>query len=161
MDPRIHSATLGSGGAVLVQWEDTAEIASFDVSWLAQYEASLRSTASAGTAGPQPRMWLEGASLNAVRDFAWDTLPELRTSPAARAIWLGKLLEDGIAFMRGLPAEPETIVEAVAPIGHILVTNYGKVFDVRSVPQPENLAYSDLGLGLHTDNPYREPVPGF
>jgi gamma-butyrobetaine dioxygenase len=32
---------------------------------------------------------------------------------------------------------------------------------VRSVPQPENLAYSDLGLGLHTDNPYREPVPGF
>jgi gamma-butyrobetaine dioxygenase len=29
------------------------------------------------------------------------------------------------------------------------------------VPQPENLAYSDLGLGLHTDNPYREPVPGF
>ena len=40
-------------------------------------------------------------------------------------------------------------------------TNYGTVFDVRSVPQPENLAYSDLGLGLHTDNPYREPVPGF
>ena len=34
-------------------------------------------------------------------------------------------------------------------------------FDVRSVPQPENLAYSDLGLGLHTDNPYRDPVPGF
>jgi gamma-butyrobetaine dioxygenase len=29
------------------------------------------------------------------------------------------------------------------------------------VPQPENLAYSDLGLGLHTDNPYRDPVPGF
>jgi gamma-butyrobetaine dioxygenase len=40
-------------------------------------------------------------------------------------------------------------------------TNYGLVFDVRAVPQPENLAYSDLGLGLHTDNPYREPVPGF
>ena len=33
--------------------------------------------------------------------------------------------------------------------------------NVRSVAQPENLAYSDLGLGLHTDNPYREPVPGF
>ena len=43
----------------------------------------------------------------------------------------------------------------------MIETNYGSVFDVRSVPQPENLAYSDLGLGLHTDNPYREPVPGF
>lgn len=32
---------------------------------------------------------------------------------------------------------------------------------MRSVPQPQNLAYSDRGLGLHTDNPYREPAPGF
>ncbi len=47
------------------------------------------------------------------------------------------------------------------PLGRVLETNYGEVFDVRSVPQPENLAYSDLGLGLHTDNPYRDPVPGF
>jgi gamma-butyrobetaine dioxygenase len=46
-------------------------------------------------------------------------------------------------------------------VGRVLETNYGYTFDVRSVPQPENLAYSDLGLGLHTDNPYREPVPGF
>ena len=46
-------------------------------------------------------------------------------------------------------------------VGHVPETNYGFVFDVRAVPQPENLAYSDLGLGLHTDNPYREPVPGF
>jgi len=29
------------------------------------------------------------------------------------------------------------------------------------LPRPENLADSDLGLGLHTDNPYRDPVPGF
>jgi gamma-butyrobetaine dioxygenase len=46
-------------------------------------------------------------------------------------------------------------------VGRVLETNYGLTFDVRSVAQPENLAYSDLGLGLHTDNPYREPVPGF
>ncbi len=46
-------------------------------------------------------------------------------------------------------------------MGRVSETNYGRVFEVRSVPQPENLAYSDLGLGLHTDNPYREPVPGF
>ena len=46
-------------------------------------------------------------------------------------------------------------------VGRVLQTNYGLTFDVRAVAQPENLAYSDLGLGLHTDNPYREPVPGF
>ena len=34
-----------------------------------------------------------------------------------------------------------------ALIGRVSETNYGLVFDVRSVPQPENLAYSDLGSG--------------
>ena len=53
------------------------------------------------------------------------------------------------------------MLEAMRLVGQVAETNYGLVFDVRSVPQPENLAYSDLGLGLHTDNPYREPVPGF
>jgi alpha-ketoglutarate-dependent taurine dioxygenase len=156
-DPRIHSATLRSG-AVLVRWEDAAEAASFDLSWLARHGSG---SASHGGAEPGTRTWLEGASLDAERDFAWTSLPDLRASPAHRLAWLGRLLQDGIAFMRGLPADADTILDAVAPIGRLLETNYGKVFDVRSVPQPENLAYSDLGLGLHTDNPYREPVPGF
>lgn len=156
-DPRIHSATLRSG-AVLVRWEDAAEPASFDLNWLARHGSG---NASHGSAEPEIRTWLRGASLNAERDFAWSTLPDLCASPANRLAWLDRLLQDGIAFMRGLPAHADTIFDAITPIGHLLETNYGKVFDVRSVPQPENLAYSDLGLGLHTDNPYREPVPGF
>ena len=156
-DPRIHSATLRSG-AVLVRWEDAVEAASFDLSWLERHSSG---SASHRSVESETRTWLEGASLSGERDFAWSTLPDLRASPAHRLAWLGRLLQDGIAFMRGLPADADTIFDAVAPIGHLLETNYGKVFDVRSVPQPENLAYSDLGLGLHTDNPYREPVPGF
>jgi gamma-butyrobetaine dioxygenase len=60
-----------------------------------------------------------------------------------------------------VPATETAILETMPLIGRVLETNYGLTFDVRSVAQPENLAYSDLGLGLHTDNPYREPVPGF
>jgi gamma-butyrobetaine dioxygenase len=46
-------------------------------------------------------------------------------------------------------------------MGHVIDTNYGRLFDVRAVAVAENLAYTDRGLGLHTDNPYRDPVPGF
>jgi gamma-butyrobetaine dioxygenase len=60
-----------------------------------------------------------------------------------------------------VPCVENAILSAMSGIGKVPETNYGFVFDVRAVPQPENLAYSDLGLGLHTDNPYREPVPGF
>jgi len=71
------------------------------------------------------------------------------------------MLQSGIAFLSGLPTTESAILDAMSLVGRICETNYGMVFDVRAVAQPENLAYSDLGLGLHTDNPYREPVPGF
>ena len=78
-----------------------------------------------------------------------------------RLEWLTRLLREGVAFLSEAPPGEGGILEAMKLVGQVAETNYGLVFDVRSVPQPENLAYSDLGLGLHTDNPYREPVPGF
>jgi gamma-butyrobetaine dioxygenase len=52
------------------------------------------------------------------------------------------------------------VLEVAAMVGWVRDTNYGRVFDVRAVPDPNNLAYTGAALGLHTDNPYREPVPG-
>jgi len=48
------------------------------------------------------------------------------------------------------------ILDAMALVGGCAETITDRCLMVRSVPHPENLAYSDLGLGLHTDN----PVPG-
>jgi gamma-butyrobetaine dioxygenase len=102
-----------------------------------------------------------GATLDASRDFAWASVAAARASPAVRLGWLTRLLQDGLAFLSDVPATESAILEVMPLVGRVLDTNYGYTFDVRSVPQPDNLAYSDLGLGLHTDNPYREPVPGF
>ncbi len=156
-DPRIESATLRPG-TVLVQWESDSPAAAFDLDWLARH---LPGGTPHYVAEFGARAWLQGASLDASSDFAWTTLEEMHASPAAHLAWLSRLLRDGMAFMHGLPREAGTILRAMQSVGQVLETNYGQVFDVRSVPQPENLAYSDLGLGLHTDNPYREPVPGF
>ena len=155
-DPRIRSA-VAHNGAVNVEWETESRSAAFELEWLLAH-ASSRSD-------PRPefttRRWLEGASLNAARDFAWATFSEAQSDRSRRARWLTQLLQDGIAFLSNVPSNDAGILEAAALVGRVSETNYGQVFDVRSVPQPENLAYSDLGLGLHTDNPYREPVPGF
>ena len=45
-------------------------------------------------------------------------------------------------------------------LGYVRVTNYGRLFDVKSVPNPTNMAYTAVGLGVHSDNPYRHPSPG-
>ena len=104
----------------------------------------------------------KASALDARRDFAWASVAALSAVPRARLAWLTRLVQDGLGlpgarFRRGRGA----ILEVMPLVGRVLETNYGLTFDVRSVAQPENLAYSDLGLGLHTDNPYREPVPGF
>jgi alpha-ketoglutarate-dependent taurine dioxygenase len=154
--PRIRAAR-AENGTVHIEWEGETRPASFELAWLAAH--------APGHATRPPelsvRLWLEGAKLDARAAFAWLPLGAARAEPRARLGWLTRLLQDGIAFLREVPCEAGAILAAMSLVGRVAETNYGRLFDVRSVPQPENLAYSDLGLGLHTDNPYREPVPGF
>ena len=105
--------------------------------------------------------WLEGARLDATADFAWVQHERFCADPAVRGLWLRRLARDGLAFLAGMPCVEGTIVSTCSLMGEVPHTNYGLLFDVRAVPSPENLAFTDLGLGLHTDNPYRDPVPGF
>jgi gamma-butyrobetaine dioxygenase len=83
------------------------------------------------------------------------------TSQEKRIDWLGSLVRYGIAFLSEVPCTHEQVLSVAALAGYVTETNYGRIFDVRSVVEPNNLAYTDAGLGLHTDNPYRDPVPGF
>src|SRR5882672_12960514 len=154
--PRIRAAAAAQG-VVRIDWEDDERGACFELDWLAAHAFG------GGQRRPElaPRVWLGGAGLLATRDFAWASLAEARGDSRVRLTWLTRLLQDGLAFLSGVPAQETALLEAIPLVGRVLETNYGLTFDVRSVPQPENLAYSDLGLGLHTDNPYREPVPGF
>jgi len=153
--PRIRNAVREEDG-VRIHWEEEAQPASFSFAWLAAH--------AAGRAPRRPELllqpWLEGGRLEARRDFAWASLTALHT-PGVRLAWLTRLLQQGLAFLEEVPAQADALLGAMPLVGRVLETNYGRTFDVRSVPQPENLAYSDLGLGLHTDNPYRDPVPGF
>jgi gamma-butyrobetaine dioxygenase len=142
---------------VRIEWEGGPGAASFEIAWLAAHAYGR----GARSAEQQRRLWLEAARLDARRDFGRLSLAQLRASPEARLGWLTRLLQDGLVFLDEVPSTESSLLEVVPLIGRVLGTNYGDIFDVRSVPQPENLAYSDFGLGLHTDNPYREPVPGF
>jgi alpha-ketoglutarate-dependent taurine dioxygenase len=155
-EPKIRSA-IAHDGAVDIQWAAESRSASFDLQWLFAHAPNPSHPRPEFT----PKRWLEGARLDAAQDFAWAAFSEAQTNQSLRARWLTRLLQDGIAFLSDVPSNEGGILDAASLVGRVSETNYGLVYDVRSVPQPENLAYSDLGLGLHTDNPYREPVPGF
>ena len=65
----------------------------------------------------------------------------------------------GICLVQDVPSEPGSVLSFAETVGFVRSTNYGSMFDVVTVPDPNNLAYTSLGLPLHTDNPYREPCP--
>ena len=61
--------------------------------------------------------------------------------------------------MTGGKIESGALIQVADLFGYVRETNYGKWFEIRSEINAINLAYTNLGLQAHTDNPYRDPVP--
>jgi gamma-butyrobetaine dioxygenase len=118
----------------------------FDPEWLrAQLESRPRSR----------RLW--GAELQS--DLPVSSYGEVVAGGAALRAWLEAVDVLGFAILTGGPTEPGTVTRVAELFGFVRETNYGRLFDVKTVVNPTNLAYTGLGLGAHTDNPYREPTP--
>jgi gamma-butyrobetaine hydroxylase len=101
------------------------------------------------------RLW-DSAIQSRLPSFRFD---EVVAGDAGLRAWLAAVDELGFAILTGGPTEPGTVTRAAELFGYVRETNYGRLFDVRSVVNPGNLAYTGLGLGAHTDNPYRDPAP--
>src|SRR3954451_12358757 len=122
-------------------------VSSFDAGWL---------RANAGEAPRRPRtLW--GAELQ--EELPAARYDEVAGGGAALRDWLAAVDELGFAILTGGPTEPGTVTRVAELFGFVRETNYGRLFDVQTVVNPTNLAYTGLGLGAHTDNPYREPTP--
>ena len=78
---------------------------------------------------------------------------------AVRAACLDAVARLGFTLLRGVPPVPGTVLRVAKTFGFVRRTNYGKLFDVRVVADPANLAFTSRAIPPHTDNPYRDPVP--
>jgi hypothetical protein len=87
---------------------------------------------------------------------AWTDTP----TDEVKVAWLASFLELGFIIFTGVRTESKTVLEVGSVFGFVRGTNFGAYFDVRSVPDANDLAYTSIFLDPHTDNPYRSPVPG-
>jgi gamma-butyrobetaine dioxygenase len=103
---------------------------------------------------PGMRLW--DGSLGELPRARWSAEP----SDAELASWLESFLTLGFIIFEGVPTEPGTVLKVGAQFGFTRETNFGALFNVRSTPDANDLAYTSIALDPHTDNPYRTPVPG-
>lgn len=100
---------------------------------------------------PQPVAWT--STLAALPRHAWSEAPDLMAMA-------GDFLRYGFVILSGVPSRDGALLEVARAFGFPRETNFGTVFDVRSLPNANDLAYTSVPLAPHMDNPYRDPVPG-
>jgi DUF971 family protein len=144
----LTSATLSDKGLALT-WSDS-HATLYSEQWLNDHDLHPDSRRKRQVQRREVVLW--GASLG--RSFPTADWPTLNQSTATEAKWLDGFLRYGFGLLTGIPNEEGMVATIGDRLGYVRVTNYGRLFDVRSVPDPNNLADTALGLSVHSDNPY-------
>lgn len=153
-EPRIAAANCTSD-ALTVSFSPENKTVSFPLSWLLQRAYDYRPPMSRGWTGGHIERWDRRLQAKLPRG-QW---PHISSDRRALAEWLSAVRRYGFAMLSGLPCESGFLCRVAALFGYVRETNYGRWFEVKAVVNPSNLAYTNLGLQAHTDNPYRDPVP--
>ena len=103
---------------------------------------------------PKPESW--NAELNKRPEFDWDDLD----NPESMKDMLVCYFTLGYCVMQNTPTDRDSLKALARRFGYLRETNFGEIFNVETKPNPSDIAYTNAALAAHTDNPYRDPVPG-
>ena len=149
------AAASAAGGTLSLRFEPEGRTIDFDGQWLARHAYDRHEVLQPGWTGREIERW-DQRLLNHVPVESWG---EVTNDRRALGRWLAAVRRYGFAVMTDTPTEPGTLCKVAELFGYVRETNYGRWFEVRAEVNPNNLAYTNLGLQAHTDNPYRDPVP--
>ncbi|AZO12274.1 MULTISPECIES: gamma-butyrobetaine dioxygenase [unclassified Mesorhizobium] len=154
-ETRIGEASM-KGEALEVTFLPEGKTVSYPASWLRAHAYDRCEDRQPGWTEDAIKRWTSASMQNSITRASYAEVS--RDSNALRQ-WLAAVRTYGFAVIDGLPAESGALCKVADLFGYIRETNYGRWFEVRAEVNPNNLAYTNLGLQAHTDNPYRDPVP--
>lgn len=149
----LRSAAVDIEGALLVDWVDRPTLR-IHPGWLRHVADGRHLPASAL---PPTTAWTaadlsEPPTLDGAAVLYDDSVLES---------WLSHLVEFGLCRLVNTPTDPDFVGELIGHVGPIRDTNFGPVWSVRAVVDPDSTANTGLDLGQHTDLPTRETPPGY
>lgn len=147
-DPRILAITSSTQSSITLTFSPDDKTATYPIDDL---------VSSGSVASAEPVTWSARDFANSPSKARW---ADVASAQADLAAWLAEIRDRGFAILSEVPDKPGMVLEVAERFGFVRETNYGRLFDVRAEADPVNLAYTGLALSVHTDNPYRDPVPG-
>ncbi|TAQ87885.1 hypothetical protein B7494_g3779 [Chlorociboria aeruginascens] len=163
--PTIRSSNIHHlpNGDVEIRWENDIpsygpdHISIIPLQFLQTY-SSMRGIQTERFQDSKPRTW----DANLIRrEFQFVNYEEYMNRSWGLYRALNLLKTYGLMLIRGVPSTERAIENIAGRIGSIRDTFYGRTWDVKSVPEAKNVAYTAQHLGLHMDLLYMANPPGF
>ncbi len=141
---------------LLVQFAPDGHRSEFDLDWL--YDNCYNLNRHSDDRSEVGKILWSGKSFEqGVPRYSYTTFCE---QPKSRLAALQVVKDYGFVLLDAVPNKAGQLLKVIEQFGFVRETNYGPYFEVQTKIDPSNLAYTNLGLGCHLDNPYRDPVPG-
>jgi len=152
----IKSASLDKKGKnITLNFLPKKKQVKFSSRWLETYAYDNRKNNSKVWINPDLKIW-SNTTIKSIPIIDYKTA---KSNKKLLLKWLKSLHCYGFAKMTGCEKKSGTVIKIAKLFGYVRETNYGKWFNVKSKTNAVNLAYTNLALQAHTDNPYRNPVP--
>lgn len=148
LDARVTEVKVQNDGRVMVTFTPDGRRAVFDLTAILERRVPIPC---------RPNTWARDDFEDGPPTGSWSHIQ--RDENALRS-WLTSVRDHGLAVLTNVPNKEDMVLQVVELFGHVRETNYGRLFDVRAEADPVNLAFTGLALSVHSDNPYRDPVPG-
>jgi len=151
----IEKAYKDAEGNVCVMFQPENHLSVFSQKWLMENCYELKSHFE-DRSEKHKKLWQKDSFDNGLPFISYESMCSDDTS---KVLALRSLRDSGFFVLNDVPTQDGQVLKVISELGFTRETNYGALFEVRTEINPNNLAYTNLGLRSHTDNPYRDPVP--
>ncbi|PLB37081.1 putative Gamma-butyrobetaine hydroxylase subfamily [Aspergillus candidus] len=163
ISPSIQPREIKWNGRVLeVKWIN--DLPGFDESHTSRYtwreltEAHPNDLHSTSGLGRRRQLWDKAVM---EKRQHWVSFNKYMNDEPKFSVAMRQLASQGLIFVKGIPDSREMVERIATRMGPLRNTFYGSTFDVRTVPNAANIAYTNGFLGFHMDLMYMNEVPGY
>jgi gamma-butyrobetaine dioxygenase len=154
----IHpkSFTVSEDNSLSIKWSEGDHSSNYSYEWLRKNCYTLKNSAPYKT----PYQLWDQSIQNNIEKIQIDC-DEIMSGDEGVTKYLEQLHYYGISLVQNAPTSKKSAEDVLKKISHFRETFFETPFEVINIPNPNNSAYTALGLRNHLDLPYFEIPPGY